>query len=167
MLSIETSKAAPARRLHAAIKSPLRGVSDSAWGRFVKAIEGPSVKAVSESGGFGLYDIRPRRLVELGCATNLRYLYKQGGRSIQACDFKGPWTKDRFLADLATQYNVFRRSMELYHADLTSGAIKKPDSVSLSGALAILHRGGKGALAAWPGLFEHTRALYEAAQGAF
>lgn len=157
-----------ARRFYSRSKeSPLPGVSKEAWDRFAKALEIQPNTSVSESGGFGTYDIRPRRLVEIGVGVNLRYLYKEGKRSVYECDFKAPWTKEKFLADLMAQFNAFKHSMSLYHKDITSGVIEKPEDVSLSGALAILHIGGRGALKAWPDLFENTRARYEAARGAF
>jgi hypothetical protein len=157
----------PVRFRSALARSPIPGVSDGAWARFVHALEVQPIRAVSESGGCGAYDLRPRRLVELGYAEDLRLERTQGGRQVYACRFKAPWTQDRFLADPVAQAAALRRSMVLYHEDLQGGAIRRPDGVSLAGALAILHRGGRGALEAWPDLFHHTRALYEAAQGAF
>jgi hypothetical protein len=59
------------------------------------------------------------------------------------------------------------RSLGLYHELLRAGDIARPAGVSLAGALAILHRGGRGALRKWPDVFSDTRALFEAAQGAF
>lgn len=157
-----------ARRFYARSQtSPLPGVSKEAWDRFAKALEVQSNTAVSESGGFGTYDIRPRRLVELGICTNPRLVNKHKERSVYECDFKPPWTKEKFLADLMAQCNAFKQSMVLYHKDLASGVIEKPEGVSISGALAILHIGGRGALKAWPDLFDNTRARYEAANGAF
>lgn len=173
MMSAEVNTANGARALAArrfyslAVKSPLPGVSVEAWHQFAEALEVQANTAISASGGLGTYDMRPRRLMELGVCTNLRLINKHKERSVYECDFKAPWTKDRFLADLMAQRNVFRRSMELYHKDLMDGVIARPEGVSLSGALAVLHVGGRGALKAWPDLFENTRARYEAARGAF
>jgi hypothetical protein len=148
------------------LKSPLAGVPDGAWEKFVKALEVQPIKAVSESGGLGSYDLRPRRLVELGFAKNLRSKRTDKGRQVYECDLAAPMTSDRFLKDPIVQYNVLAKSIAKYAEDLDRGAIKKPD-VSKAGALAILHVGGRGALQSWPELFENTRAVYEAAQGAF
>lgn len=162
------ARALSARRFYARqTASPIAGVSMDAWGRFAKAMEVQSNTAVSASGGLGTYDIRPRRLVELGLCANLRLVNKHKERSVYECDFKLPWTKDRFLGDLMAQCRVFAQSMALYRKDLADKVITQPDGVSLAGALAILHVGGQGALRAWPDLFENTRARYESAQGAF
>jgi len=147
--------------------SRLDGVSNEAWQRFVAALEVQSVGAVSLSGGFGAFDMRPRRLVELEYAANLRTCRTPYGRWIYVCDFVLPWTMRKFLSNQMAQYAAFARSISLYHQELMSGEIKRPAGMSLAGALAILHIGGRGALAGWPKLFDNTRARYDAACGAF
>jgi len=194
----------------AAAPSPLAGVPESAWVRFHTSQEVQAVDAVSESGGLGAYDIRPRRLVELGYATELRskradykvVVVDEGGRlvrekafdteqealdekariaeekspfvaeilpgrQIYTCEFVLPWTQERFLADLVAQFAAFRGSMVRYHRALLSGELVKPKDASMAGTLAVLHVGGRGALVAWPDLFDKTRARYEAAREAF
>jgi len=148
-------------------ESPLVGVSNDQWRTFLSALEVQPINAVSDSGGLGSYDIRPRRLVELGYATGLRYKRTEKGRQVQKCDFVLPWTQARFLVDPVAQYTALSRSMSLYHRALLSSELKKLQDVSIAGTLALLHKGGRGALEGWPKLFESTRALYEAAQGAF
>lgn len=162
-----TNASSRQRRFQSQARSPITSVSDEAWARFVTAADVQRTNAVSESGGFGSYDMRPRRLVELGLATDLGHVTAETGRYSHTCVFVPPLTRERFLADPVIQYNVFVRSISVYHDDVRSGKIVVPRGVSLAGALAILHRGGTGALAAWPDLFERTRALYEAAEGAF
>lgn len=157
-----------AHRFASNLESPLEGVHNDAWQRFVSALEVLPINAVSKSGGLGSYDIRPRRLVELGYATGLRSLRTdEGHRQVQACDFAPPWTKARFLADPVAQYTVLAKSTRAYYDALRRGELMRPSDVSIAGALAILHIGGRGALAGWPKLFEHTRAIYESARGAF
>jgi hypothetical protein len=146
--------------------SPLDGVSTDAWQQFIAALEIQPTGAVSESGGLGAYAIRPRRLVEIERAVNLRYV-KKSSRYVHECDFELPWTKSKFLADPLAQYTVLARSMKLFYDALRRGDLTVPNGCSLAGALAILHVGGKGALKSFPKLFEHTQTLYERAQGAF
>lgn len=148
---------ATAQRFVSSAKSFLPDVSDAACERFVAALEVQPISAVSDSGRLGAYAILERRLVELGYA-------KRVGKNI---DFVLPWTKARFLSDPLAQYTVLAKSTRAYYDALRSGQLKKPADMKLAGALVLLHRGGRGALEAWPKLFEHTRALYEAAQGAF
>lgn len=176
--------------------SQLNGVSNAAWQHLVAALEVQSITVVSPSGGLGAYDMRPRRLVELGYATNPRTrrqphewltspevdvcrqcqqpfhasLVGEGcpsARQITTCDFVLPWTKSRFLLDPMAQYAALTRSISTHHQALVRGEIAQPAGVSVAGALAILHVGGRGALSGWPKLFDNTRARYEAAHKAF
>jgi hypothetical protein len=149
------------------MESPLEGVSAAAWRALMAALEVQAPTAVSDSGGLGSFDIRPRRLVELGYADGLQWERSPKGRQIQVCTFLAPWTQKKFLEDPIAQYVALTKSVSLYHRALVSGDLKKPEGMSVAGALAILHRGGRGALGSWPNLFEHTHALYDAAQGAF
>ena len=156
-----------AQRFISTPDSPLEGVSRDAWAQFVAALEVQPINAVSDSGGLGCYDIRPRRLVELGYAKTLCSKRTEKGRQIHVCDFVLPWSQSRFLTDALAQFVVLSKSIVLYHRALMSGELKVPVGVSTAGALSILHRGGKGALTSWPNLFESTRELYEATKGAF
>jgi hypothetical protein len=76
-------------------------------------------------------------------------------------------TGERFLSDLIVQSEMLSHSISVYYVALMSGELTKPSNVSFAGALAILHRGGTGALKAYPDLFDNTRALFERAKGAF
>lgn len=131
------------------------------WEAFKRILDVQPIGAISESGGLGAFDMRPRRLVELGYATNLRTTRTGTGRQIHVCEFAGKITQAGFLADPEMQHTAFKQSMKLYHALLLDGRLKRPDGVSVAGALAILHRGGRGALEAWPSLFSDTRDLFE------
>ena len=147
------------------LDSPLEGVGTQAWLTFVSAIETQSAQTISPTGALGAYAIRPQRLVELGYATNLR---RTGpNRARQICDFILPWTEKKFLGNTLAQYAVVAMSMKAYYDALRRGDLKKKEDMSLAGALAILHVGGTGALKNYPNLFEHTRAIYDKARGAF
>jgi len=156
-----------AQRFALGPKSPLEGISNDAWQRFVAALEVQQIDAISESGGLGSYDFRPRRLVELGYATRLCSKRTEKGRQIHICDFILPWTQARFLSDPVAQYVALSKSMLLYYTALMSGELKRPEGVSMAGTLAVLQIGGRGALKAWPNLFESTRALYKNARKSF
>ena len=147
--------------------SPLADVSREHWDKFCRLLEVQSTNKISESGGFGSYAIRPRRLVELGYAMYLRSKRTDKGRTIQTCEFLPPWTQAKFFKDPLAQYVAFSRSMLLYYTAMASGELKRPAGVSLAGALAILHCGGKGALKAWPEIFSDTKVLYDRVQGLF
>lgn len=144
------------------VPSPLDGVSASAWHAFITALAVQPASAISIGGGLGAYNIRPRRLVEMGRAENFRRI---GNR--QACDFIAPWTQKRFLADRVAQDAVLVKSVRMYYDAIRDGSIKRPENVSMSGAIAVLQSGGRGAIEQWPTLFDGTKALYEATKGFF
>jgi hypothetical protein len=133
-------------------------VTDAAWDAFVRAVSSRPIRDVSKGGGVGSFDLRPRRLGELGVMVNMR-------RSE-----RGAWVGDllpRYAglgASVSQQLEVFTKSMVKYDADLLAGLVR-PESasrMSRSGCLAILHCGGSGALRRWPeGAFVSTRALFE------
>lgn len=142
--------------------SPLEGVSSAAWREWVAAITAQPGSAALRGGALGVYCIRPRRLVEIGRATNFRRL---DGK--QFCDFKNGWTQERFLADPIAQFAVLVKSTRMYYDALRDGTIKRPSDMTMSGALAVLHAGGLGAIEGWPELFDETKKLYEATKGLF
>lgn len=156
-----------ANRFPSSIRSPLAGIADRPWTHFVVAMGTQPMDAISQSGGLGSFDIRPRRLVEIGFAHNLRLQRTPEERQVQVCDFIAPLNAERFLSDPVLQYQVLAISTSEYFKNILDGAVEKPRDMSLAGALAVLHRGGRGALRAWPELFSNTRALYLAAHGAF
>lgn len=176
----EPAPVRPEARFSSSLRSPLPGVALPAWQRFVVALEledlpgggarARRMDAVSARGGYGSYDLSPRRLHELGYVTDL---VRKGGaarhrrRHLYTCTFLPPWTAQRFLADAGAQLEALSRSMSGYLQDLQAGRLVRPAGCSLAGALAILHVGGRGALATFPELFPLTRAVYERAQGAF
>lgn len=142
-------------------KSVLSGVPDAAWDAFVRAVSSRSIRDVSRGGGIGSFDLRPRRLGEIGVMVNLL----RGDR--------GKWVGDLApeYADLGRdatlQYRVFALSTKLYDADLVEGRIARPEGVSRSGALAVLHCGGKGAIDGWPRAFKTTRETFDRANDIF
>jgi hypothetical protein len=149
--------------------SPLVGVESRAWSRFATAMEVQPVQACSPSGGLGAYDMRPGRLVELGYAKKEKQRRTDAGRQVQACSFVGKWSREKFLAHPVEQYTAFSRSMRLYHDALREGKpIRLPAGLSMAEALALLHRGGRGALEAWPEkVFPATAKLLARVRGCF
>jgi hypothetical protein len=146
---------------------PLPGVSSPAWQGFVRALTVQGVGAVSDSGGFGCFDLRPRRLADLGIMSGIHAARTPSGRQVGTGAWVAPWTAGRFLGSLVAQYSALVRSLRLYDEAMRAGTLERPAGCSRAGALAILHRGGVSALRSFPNLFSDTRALYERAQGAF
>jgi hypothetical protein len=155
------------RARFSSIPSPLKSATAAAWERLCCALEMQHLEEVSESGGLGMYDMRPRRLVELGYAHDLKTTRTAKGRQIHVCEFILPWTQTRFLSNPLAQRTALSQSMRVYEGEILSGKIVKPKDASISATLVILHRGGRGALKAWPEMFDETKALYERARGLF
>lgn len=158
------------KRLRTRIASPLSGVSDAQWEKFRAVLEVQPIRAVSASGGFGAFDMRPRRLAELGYVHNLRQARSESGRLNWCCDFVAPWTQDRFLSDLMAQHAALAKSMTLYLDELQGSDLKKPDSLSLSSTLVVLHIAGKRGLGQWGDAgtrMANTQAMANRAEGIF
>ena len=157
------SAPAPAGRFARPLfKSPLKGVTDAQWDAFVRAFSTRPITAESKAHGIGSFDLRPRRLVELGVMENLRRATRPPGECIADLTAK--------YADLGKnatrQYEVFARSMTEYDAELAD--LKMPEGCTRSGALAILHCGGTGALEQWPkNAFKTTSQIFKKTNGLF
>jgi len=135
------------------LPSELEGVSDEAWTQWVQAMQCTEPTTVSESGALGMFGIKPRRLADLGLmkdveATNAPKTRRMGWRG----QWVPPMTQDAFLGNLSIQYRVLVASTKLYAAGIEDGSIACPEGcedMTLSGALALLHRCGPKALERW------------------
>lgn len=146
--------------------SPLPGVPREGWERLARALEVQGVGEVDESGGLGAYALRPRRLVELGLATGLRTERSPGGRQRHRCRLLPPLDR-QLLMDPVLQRSALAMSLRLHLRDLAAGRLRRPEGLDIPAALAVLHRGGRGALEGWPEAFDDTKALARRARGAF
>lgn len=155
------------------LKSEIPGISDEAWTDFVLAMKTASPGSVSASNAHGMFELKIRRLADLGYAKNLSYKRSPLGRMVWAGDFVAPLTRDKFLKDRGLQYKVFCESIKDYLAKLQSGQIAQPEdddgALSTSGMVAILHRCGPNGLARWQDelRFPETVELCERANGIF
>jgi hypothetical protein len=158
------------------LPSPLEGVSDGAWTTFADRMRTQAFGAVSPSNAIGAWAIKPRRLADLGLVMNLQQMRDQRtNRMIWTGQFMAPLTAKGFLADPKVQYNVLSKSMADYVEKLRSGAIPKPDGgrpdgLTFSGILAILHRCGPSGLKNWNDpakRFEDTEKLVSKVNGVF
>lgn len=154
------------------LKSELASVDDERWTQFVLAMKTAALDSVSGSNALGAWEMRAKRLADLGLMDNLRYGKTPLGRLACDGDFREPLTKRKFLENAGVQYRVFAASMRRYVDGLTDGTIKHvPDSaMTLSGALAILHRCGPGGLVKWAdesSRFSDTSDLFDRTNGIF
>ena len=124
----------------APLTSPLAGVSDDAWRSFVRAMTVRPAVDPEGAKGHGCFDLRPRRLAELDLATPSTF---------EEC------------------YAAFAKSVATYLDDIDAERLTVPEGVSRAGALALLQRGGRGALAAYPDMFTDTREVYDRARECF
>lgn len=156
------------------LKSELPNVSDEAWTKFALAMRTAAVDSVSGSNALGAWEMRPKRLADLGLMGKLRYERTAAGRLACDGDFTEPMTKRKFLENAGVQYRVFSASMKRYVDGLGDGSVPQPNDIpedmTLSGALAILHRCGPGGLAKWSdpeARFSDTQDLYSKTNGMF
>ena len=164
-----TSALRPFRPDGRLLKSPLVGVADAPWTDFVFSMKVGDRETVSGSNGLGLFDVRYKRLRDFGLVENVHYERDPvTNRSVQVAYWVPPLTRDLFLKSASAQYKVFVASMSAYFRELRARELALPKGVSASGALAILHRGGPGALAKWgERQFEATRDLCRLCNGVF
>jgi hypothetical protein len=138
------------------LKSALPGVSDEAWDHFVRIMSTKSITNVSLGGAIGSFELRPRRLGQIGVMTNLR----RGDKGIWEGDLVEKY--EHLGRDATQQYQVFALSMRLFDEEMSGGKVKIPPGVNRGGALAILHCGGKEALGMWPEkMFKTTKILFD------
>jgi hypothetical protein len=147
------------------MKSPLEGVSDKAWAKFVSGMMvGAFDQVHADANALGAFRLMPRRLADLGYITDLRQRKSRStGKTIWTGGFVGGVRA--FLESPRLQYAAFEKSMVDYAWKLKSGDIARPAGMSLSGSLAVLHRGGPTALRSK--IRPATRALLEKVAGVF
>ena len=155
-------------KLSARLPSPLSGIASAEWSNFVNALVTQRLGDVSASNGLGWFEMRPRRLADLGIMSNLRRVSNKVNRQVYEGDFVLPLTMRKFLENPVIQYNTLVKSV-IDHFDTHVNELKLPDDVSRSGALAILHRAGPGGLKTWSTgkRFDDTISLFNRSNGIF
>ena len=148
------------------LSSPLFGIDDAAWTKFVNIMATAQPGNVSPSNMLGMFEFSPRRLADLGAVNKLVRIKSPSGRTIWAGKFVAPMTCNKFLRNPQVQYRYFCGSMKEYTSRIMSGEIDKSDAMSLSGALSLLHRAGPQALRDNK-RFSATQAIYEKARDIF
>lgn len=150
------------------LPSELPGIDDDEWTQFVTCMATGKSDGVSPSNALGLFEMMPRRLADLGLVKRLARS-KPAERTIWVAVFVPPMTSDKFLRNPQVQYRVFSKSMKDYSDRISGGEIVKPAPMSLSGALAILHRAGPKGLETWATgeRFPSTQASYDRVAGVF
>jgi len=156
------------------LKSPLENVSDRSWTDFALAMKSASLGTVSDSNAMGMFAMKARRLADLGLVKNVACDRSPTGRLVWVGDWVPPMTQKAFLASPKHQYDAFVESMRRYVDELDTARLEMsgelPEDMTLSGALAILHRCGPSGLKNWGNeekRFPETIALYERANGVF
>lgn len=168
---VSTPALRPFRPNDRVLESPLSGVSHDAWTDFVFAMKVAPLSAISKSNGLGMFDLRYKRLQDLGLVTNLSYKRDPIiNRSVQVADWVPPLTKDKFLKSANAQYKTLVASVTRYVDAINSGTLHLPERTSLSGALAVLQRCGTGGLNKWDdksSRFPDTIELFRRTNGLF
>jgi hypothetical protein len=151
-----------------ALASELPGVTDEAWADFVRGMATRGATDISEGNALGMFELTPRRLADLGYVEGLQRTCVRG-RTMWVAKFKGKMTSAKFLRNPRAQYAAFVKSMKDYADKISAGVIRKPEGMTLAGALAILHRGGPNGLQNWERgeRFATTEMLYNRVAEAF
>ena len=158
------------------LSSCLEEVSDEEWTVFVKALHTATPSAISATNAMGMFEMKPRRLADLGLMQNVKCVRVPSGRMAGVGEFAPPLSAKIFLSTPRLQYKALCASMCDYARRLATGSIERPDGgtpedMTLSGVLAILHRCGPLGLKTWNDTtkpkFEATAALYDSANGVF
>ena len=148
-----------------ALLSPFVDVSSTAWERFLYVMATSAPDAVSPSNAVGMFELSPKRLCDLGVVRDLRRTRGPSGRMIWIGRFVAPLTCGKVLGDPREQRQLFERSMR----DYRNSVHDLPDGMTLSGALAIMHKAGPKGLESWKQgkRFEETEKLFNMANGIF
>lgn len=155
------------------LRSEIEGVSDAKWTDFVLTMKTGSLESVSSANARGMFEMKPRRLADLGLMTNLRKSRSPEGSLVWLGDFAPPLTWEKFKNSPSIQYKAFVDSCKRYVDDLCDRKLPSPDKglkgVSLSGALGILHRVGPSGLKTWGDgeRFGDTVKMFERVNGIF
>jgi hypothetical protein len=165
----------PAALADRVLQSPIPEVTDEGWTQFAVAMKTQDPTVVSASNGLGMFDMKPRRLADLGLMKIIGSTRSPARRMAWLGEWVSPLTQDKFLATPNLQYRAFAASMKRYVGGLRDGSVPLPDGglppeMTLSGVLALLHRCGPNGLKTWSDAgkrFPATIALFEATNGLF
>lgn len=168
------------------LKSPLDCATDAQWTKFIFAMKTADLDTVGPANEQGMFAMRPRRLVDLGLGMDLESTRMDSGRMGWVFLFVPPMTEELFLgpgesgsdakhaAAAQIQLDTFTRSMLDYVAAIRAKTIPspavRPAGLTLSGALAVLHRCGPSGLKSWADVSsrrQDTITLVDCANGAF
>lgn len=160
---------------------PLEGVAPQVWVAFVRHFVSPNV--VTKHFRYGVFGMTVRRLVDLGVMKNPRSLRQKGGPQkggpsiVWVAKWVPPLNLEGFLRDTMGQYRLFAESIRRFanEAPVKECVGREVDgqSVTLSGALAVAHRGGLPGFDAWfreskqRSQFKWTTQAFERCNGLF
>ena len=160
------------------VTSPLDGVSDTAWAKFVKVFATGSPGTISPNYYLGIFSYGMRRLEDLGLAKDVR---KQdyNGRMVWKGDWTSPYSLEDFLGSEQLQHDTFARDMKIQAKVILSrhrdelGKEHAGSKATLSGLLAVAKQAGLGGLSSWLTVpadkekFPNTTKAYIRANGIF
>jgi hypothetical protein len=126
--------------------SPLTGVSKQAWSAFCRRMACSPTGLKAPSGKLGAFAFSPRRLVDLGIASNATR-----ENNAWKASFRPPFSEVSFLKLPRVQYAAFVKSNRRYFPKAVSkrGLSVDGNLVTVSGALAILHLAGEAGFDSW------------------
>jgi hypothetical protein len=137
-------------------KSPIVGISDDVWQRFVGTMIEASPHTLSPSFAMGMFQYNLRQLSQLGLASRPHYSNYQG-RTVWQADWIPPYSQDGFLSSPDLQDETLRRHMGQLYPDISQryyhifGAPSQVDGnpITMSGLLAVCKHANLSGLDSW------------------
>lgn len=169
---IDSQLASEKNKIPAVLPSPLSGVSEDAWTKYVLAWKTGKLNTVTAGMALGLWQTGMRLLQDVGMVKNVK-LVPVNGKQVWKGEFVPPLTLDIFLSDASVQYEAFKRATVRDANYLRSkyASKMKADNITLSGLLAVARYAGLKGSELWLTKPEErkaaTTAIYEKFKGYF
>ena len=131
--------------------SPLRGIRQSDWERFVSVMVMAPRERISPRGRLGMFQMDARRLSDIGAMINPHKATVGGETGVWTGEWKAPLSQPKYLGSLPLQYAVFVRSMKVMVPKITPmvGTDVGGMRCSLSGLLGVGHLAGEAGVESW------------------
>jgi hypothetical protein len=132
-------------------KSPLVGVSQRSWLRYIIIMARRPKNWLSPRGRMGAFDMDARRLSDIGFMATPRKATVGRETGVWVGEWKAPLSESVYLKSLPLQYVSFTRSMTAMvpKANKFVGATVDGRMCTLSGLLGVGHLAGESGIESW------------------
>jgi len=159
-------------------QSPLDGVTDEAWTKFVKRSRSARPSTVSAKYQLGMFAMTARDLADAGFMTTAQK-QDEDGHSVWMGEWAPGKSLDEFIASPQQQYDAFMALTKLHATVIGKQKVSiigeeiEGQKATLSGLLAVAKKAGLGGLASWVksakerSTFKDTTERYQQLNGIF